>query len=687
MNCWRVADADRQCGAREVPVERNGGSLKVWRRGKLRTGVLAAGALWIAMAIGTGGCSGGPSSNGPKPAPTLMPTSTPTAAPTPVPTAIPTPAPPASISGELSGGVGPIFGAQMTLYEAGNNYGSGATALGTATTDSDGTFTIPFTPPTTPQLLYVVASGGDAGAGSNRAIGLMGIVGLSNAFTGPIRINELTTVAGEWALAQFIDSSGQMAGAPATNRAGLLNAAANANDNLADISTGAPASFLPTSVDCSGGLPPDNCDTLDRLNTLGNILANCVQSTGASATLPSCAAASTPCDILFACSGAPSTSTTLQAAHAIALNSASNASELFAAQQPPLPYQPALTAAPEGFELALRLFPLAARISSPLGIAADRTGNIWIANSNIASVVELSPTGRFIGRFNPQGARLNRPFDIAISAAGDVWITNSDGASLTQFDRDGNLIANRAPAGAGLSSPLGIAIDRQDNVWAANFDGNSVSELLASGSYATGRNFAPAGAAFDGPVMLSFDSAANLWAGNFNGSTVSELTAASAYATGFSFAPAGASLDSPLGLELDTTDNLWTANVAASHVSELTSASSYATGVALAPPGALLSHPAGLKIDSANNVWTVNFDTGNLSELAAGCSAVSCNAINLDPLAVDFNTPYALTVDASGNIWITNSGGNSISEFIGLAAPTGVASICLKEGQTTSCRP
>jgi streptogramin lyase len=658
-------------------------------RGNLRGAMLVAGALAISLVIGLAGCSGD-SSNSPIPAPTLGPTSTPTSAPptpTPAPTASPTPVPPGSISGSVSGGVGPIVGAQVTLYKAGNAYGSGATALGAVTSDAQGSFTIPFTPPATPQLLYIVVTGGNTGAASNLAIGLMGVVGLSNDFSNPIRINELTTVAGEWALAQFLDSSGQIAGAPATNQVGLLNAAATAGDNLADISTGDPASFLPTALDCSSGLPPNNCDTLDRLNTLGNILASCVQSTGASPALPLCAAANSPCDILFACTGTPSNATTLQAAHSIALNPAANVSRLFAAQQAPLPYQPSLLAPPEGFEIALGLFPLAARISSPLGIAADSGGNIWIANSNIASVVELSPTGRFVGRFNPAGSNFDNPFDIEISAAGDVWVSNSNGASLTQLDGNGNLIANRAPAGANLKSPLGIAIDANDNVWTANLDGNSVSELLASGNYATGLNFAPAGAAFNGPVMLAFDAAANLWASNYNGNSVSELTAASSYGTGVNFSPAGASLASPLGLGLDSSSNLWTTNFAASHVSELTSASSYATGVSLAPPGAVLSHPAGLKIDSANNVWTVNFDTGTLSELVAGCSTVSCSAINLDPVAADLNTPYGIDVDASGNIWITNSGGNSISEFIGLAAPTNVPSVCLKKGQPASCRP
>ena len=650
-----------------------------WIR-KFRAASLCAGILTLTIAMALSGC-GGDSSRPPVPTPSPV-------VPTPTPVPSPTPTPVSSISGRVRGGLGPISGSQVTLYMAGQSaYRTGATVLGSATADSTGKFTIGFTPPVKPKLLYLVALGGDGGAGSNPAIGMMGVVGLSDAPANPVTLNELTTVAGEWALSQFIDSTGQQAGAPLSNVIGILDAAAQASDNLVDIATGQPSSHLPSALACSSGLPPINCDGLDRLNTLGNIIAACVQSSGPSATLPSCGAATSACDILLACSGTPADGTALQAAHSIATNPVSNVSQLFAAQSLAQPYQPALTVAPDGFEIALNIAAAVAGFANPLSVETDLTGDVWVANAGGNSVIKLSATGRFIGYFRPAGAKFSRPYDLAISAKGDVWITNSDGTSVTQLDLAGDLIANRSPVGALINQPFGVEIDAADNVWIANYGGNSVSELLASGHYAQGLNFAPAGAAFDGPVELAIDNSANVFAGNFNGDSVSELTAGSNYATGFNFAPIGALLDFPLGLGLDASNNVWLANFDGLNVSELTASSGYTTGLSFSPPAAALEAPGGLKLDSAGNVWTVNFDTGTLSELLAGCTSQSCNSLNLNPDGADLNTPYGITVDASGNIWITNSGSDSVSEFIGLAAPTGVPAICLKHGQPVSCLP
>ena len=645
------------------------------------TAGLCASVLALAMALG--GCNGDSSRF---PSPTPMPPSPTPISPTPTPT--PTPTPANSISGHVEGGLGPISGAQVTLYQAGQSaYRAGATVLGTATSDSSGKFAVGFTPPATPMLLYLVALGGNGGAGINAAIGLMGVAGLSDAPLNPVKLNELTTVAGQWALAQFIDSTGQQAGAPLSNEIGILHAAEQAFDNLADTTTGGPAKFLPSALDCSSGLPPINCDGLDRLNTLANIIAACVQSSGPSATLPSCAAATGACDILLACSGTPAGGTTLEAAHAIATNPASNVSQLFAAQGAVQPYQPALVVAPDGFEIALNLFPLAARLSSPIGVAVDIPGHVWIANFRGNSVTKLSAIGRFIGTFAPAGAKFNEPYGIAINANNDVWITNSNGASVTELDPVGDLIANRSPAEADINQPAGIEIDQANNVWMANYAGNSVSELLSTGDYVTGVNFAPAGAAFDGPVGIGIDTGANVWVGNFNGNSVSELTASSSYAEGLNFAPDSALFSLPKGLGLDAANNVWVANVGGLNISELTAASAYSAGLSFSPAGAALGEPAGLKLDSAGNLWATNVGSGTLSELPAGCSSTSCSGLKFDPPGADLNSPQDVTVDAAGNIWIASSGNNSIAEFIGLAAPTGVPVLCLKNGQSASCLP
>ncbi len=657
-----------------------------WIR-KPRAASLCAGILALFIGMALSGCSGD-SSSSPAPTPTPVPTTPTPVAPTPTPVPSPTPTPGPSISGRVRGGLGPISGSEVTLYQAGQAaYRTGATVLGSATADSNGKFTIRFTPPAKLKLLYLVALGGDSGTGNNAAIGMMGVVGLSDTPPDSVTINELTTVAGEWALSQFVDSTGQQAGAPLSNVIGILNAAAQATDNLVDVATGQPSSHLPSALACSSGLPPINCDGLDRLNTLANIIAACVQTSGPSGTLPSCGAATSACDILLACSGTPVDGTSLQAAHSIATNPVSNVSELFAAQSLAQPYQPILPLAPEGFEIALNIAAPVAGFNNPLSLETDLPGNVWIANAGGNSVIKLSATGRFIGHFRPAGAKFNRPFDLAISSKGDVWVTNSDGSSVTQLDSAGDLIANRSPAGALINQPFGVEIDAADNVWIANYAGNSISELLASGHYEQGLNFAPAGAVFDGPVELAIDDSNNVFAGNFNSDSVSELTASSNYATGLNFAAAEAAFDFPLGLGLDASDNVWVANFYGLNVSELTASSGYVTGLSFSPAAAALEAPGGLKLDSAGNVWTINFDSGTLSELFAGCTSQACDGLNLNPYGADLNTPYGITVDASGNIWISNSGSDSISEFIGLAAPTGLLAACIKNGQSPSCLP
>lgn len=637
---------------------------------------LCAGVLFIAIALAIGGCGGNSSSATPAP---ISPTPAPL-----VPT--PTPTPVHSISGSVNGGLAPVSGSQVTLYAAGQNaYKTGATVLGSATTDSSGKFKIGFTPPATPELLYVVVLGGNAGAGTNSAIGLMGVVGPSDAPQDPVTINELTTVAGEWAMAQFIDSTGQQAGAPTGNSEGIFNAARQAIHNLVNTETGKPAAFLPPALQCSSGLPPYNCDALKRLNTLANITAACVQSSGPSVMLPSCTAATSPCDVLFACSGTPASATTLQTAHAIATNPLENVGYLFYSVGSAGPYQPARISKPDGFEIALNLSALKYELSFPTSIEAAPDGNLWIANQNGRSVTEINPIGRFLGTFSPDGAHLNGPYDIAIDEHNHVWVTNSNIDSVTELDSHGDLIANRSPAGAHISQPYGIKIDGADNVWIANYGNDSVSELSKSSGYSTGLNFAPMNAFLNGPTGIAIDTRANVWISNYNGDSVSELTSSSGYNSGLNFT-VGASFYGPLTLGLDSANNVWVANFQGTTVSELPAAN-YNNGATFAPAGANLYGPATLKLDSAGNIWIANFGASTLSEMQAGCTSVSCTGFSFDPKGGNLNLPYGVTVDASGNVWVASAGNSTLTEFIGMGAPTGVAAACLRDGHPESCNP
>jgi len=442
---------------------------------------------------------------------TATATATATATLTATPTATPT-----MIMGTVEGGTSPISGASVTLYAAGNAYAANATVLASTTSDSSGDFTMTYSDPATTTGLYVVALGGSvipdnkkapgnkaAVVAGNSAIGLMGLVGISNAAPPSIIVNELTTVAAEWTLAQFTDATGQIIGAPSSNAIGFGNSIAQSQANLADITTGMPAIFWSnsgaTEASCTGGSPPVNCDGLERMNTIANILASCVQSLSSS---------SAACTTLFANTAG---TTTLQAAHVMATDPVANVANLFMLQSESPPFTPNLGAAPDGWEIALNLDP---------------------------------------------GGVLDGSNFLAIDAAGDVWVPNIDGDSVTEISAIGALIGNFAPAAANFDGSDNLAIDAVGNVWVGNFEGASVSELLAGCSTlsCTGLNFTPAGANFSEPQGLAIDTSGNVWVANVANSTMTKLTSAGALIG--NFAPAGADLD---GLRAAVSEALGTA--------------------------------------------------------------------------------------------------------------------------------
>jgi hypothetical protein len=184
-----------------------------------------------------------------------------------------------TIGGTAYGGRQPVIGATVNLYATGNTgYGSAATLLGTATTNSAGQFSITRNSNTcaSPQQLYLVSSGGDPGAGPNSAAVLVEALGACSSFTTSttgLVINELTTVAAAYALQGFADTSINI-GTSATNSQGLTHAFANAAtlvalNGSANTTTAGGNGAVPTAV----------------INTLGDILASCVNSTGPTSTL------------------------------------------------------------------------------------------------------------------------------------------------------------------------------------------------------------------------------------------------------------------------------------------------------------------------------------------------------------------------------------------------------------------
>jgi len=638
------------------------------------------------------------------PTTTASPSATATAPATP--TASPTATPASAISGSVQGGMAPIAGSALTLYAAGaTGPGSGAVALGSGTSDNAGNFTIHYNcPANSAAQTYVVALGGNPGSASNSAIGLLSLTGSCSDLGAStfVMVNELTTAAAQWAWAQFIAADGLTVGSSSTNAVGLSNASNQAVSNLVvscggsssglcsavsspdSSNTGVPASFWATNgatpAACAGSSPPVNCDGLERLNTLANIISACVASTGPS---------SSACAALFSSTGVSGGQSTLAAAHAIVTNPTKNVAALYALQAASTaPYQPNLATVPADFTIALNFSPSSANFNNPLGMSIDSAGNIWVANCNSTdclaagtsgSVTKLSAIGGVVGNFNntnTSGANFASSALTAIDESGNLWIGNYAGNSITELGPNGSLIGNfnnTNTTGANFDHPRGIAIDTLGNAWVANVSGNSVTVLNSSGALVG--NFDPSGANIVRPYGIAIDSLGNAWVTNQGSNSVTELTGSGTLVGNFN--PSGANFNEPLGIAIDASGNGWIANARGGTVSELDSSGGLVGN--FNPSGANFSTPVNIAIDSLGNAWVANLGT---ISTASSITALNSNGEvigNFSPPDADLKATVSIALDASGNVWATNELGNSISEFVGLAAPVKTPLVtCLK---------
>jgi lysophospholipase L1-like esterase len=265
------------------------------------------------------------------------------------------------------------------------------------TTDSNGNFSVSGDYSCTPGAgVYLYALGGNAGGGTNSAAGLMAVLGScpgAGTFSGTVPfvvVNEVSTVAAAYAMADFAtNATGVWSTGTTLAQTGIANAFANAA-NLVNLSTGVALTATP-----GGNVTVPQAE----INTLGNILAACVNSTGPG---------SSACSTLFnnAQSGGSSGTVpgdTATAAINIAHNYASNVANLYALASATPPFAPALSSQPGDFSI-----PLVATPSPPtyfrnalnsgtvfMGDSITQWWNLPINNQGIAGQTAAEMQARF----------------------------------------------------------------------------------------------------------------------------------------------------------------------------------------------------------------------------------------------------------------------------------------------------
>jgi streptogramin lyase len=510
---------------------------------------------------------------------------------------------------------------------------------------------------------------------------VLGQCGSANSFSNlppSIQMDEVTTVAAAYALAGFATDATDMSGSNSNLAAtGMANAAASTL-NLVNLGTG----LAQTSTQGGNGSVPQS-----EINTLANILAACVNSSGPG---------SAGCSTLFSNAennGNPP-SDTATAAINIAHNPSANVSALWGLSTSTAPFQPSLSGAPNDWTLAITYS--GGSLHGPLGLAIDGNGYVWVANASAFCISQYNSNGvpgpedGFTGNgAEPSscgvgitsGGGISGPSYIAFAPSGNIWLAN-DYDSLTVFDfapylgNESFLYADPSSpcTGGGLNLPAGIAFDTGGNAWIPNegYNANSISEFTSCGS---GTSFTSA--SMDGPSALAIDTSDNIWVANTDGNTIEKIS------------PIGATLGTYYGVEsgtavaIDAGGNVWVTGRITDSLAKFNSGGAelaYSSGIGG------LDYPQGIAIDGVGHVWTANTLNNSIGEFDSNANALSGS----NGFQGGLSRPQQLAIDPSGNVWVpdyNNGSGNALTEFVGAAAPVVTPAIAALQNNKLGARP
>lgn len=674
----------------------------------------------------------------------------------------PTALPGTVIRGNVHGGVYPIQGATIRLMQTQSNGVWNATTknyVGTAkqllqtTSDNNGNFNFPDTGWTcdSNQSAYItVTSGNTAGSTKNNNVAQIGVIGNCGQLLAnqgeidavQVFVSELSTIAAAYTLRSFIsvDNTNAASGQQ------IINITAPANNNVATGTCTNPGAFtamtctaaglshgfenalnLVDSLSTNGKLPSGQARTSpatnsnayapqEVVNTLGNILQSCVDSSGGTvanyATYTPGGSGTTRCGDLFYYAtppgGTPPTNT-LQAALNMAQFPTNNVTSLYNLQPRAVFFTPTMNQVPN--DLTVSLFYLTETfggaatqaLTNPVGLALDDDDNAYIlvssangtANTQTA-VLGMASNGTVLFA-GPVNTTYLRPTAIATDSANNVWVTNDNtdgtGAILKVSAASGAM-----SVGAVLPSASGLAVDKFNNVLVSldSTTANSI-QVFYKGTLNGGTVNPLARSNVLGARLrtLTLDGSGNAWSLNTAGTLSTAVVYPNPNAGGFPFygntlTQGNLSTSGGFGGAPNASGQMFfplAKQVSTAIYNNGLSANNLGTFTGSAQNGSTYNIPNQSQVDGAGNVfWTDTEASGNIFQFVPPASgSVSGGKLNaILPCYPQNGYCYlpavvnsrSMQIDSSGALWYTadaNFGNFPIGvviETFGVGAPS-----------------
>jgi hypothetical protein len=299
----------------------------------------------------------------------------------------------------------------------------------------------------------------------------------------------------------------------------------------------------------------------------------------------------------------------------------------------------------------------AALFNRPIGIAVDNSGNVYVADCWNDIIRKITPGGvvttlagsaGVTGSANGMGtaALFNSPVGIAVDNSGNIYVGDAGNNLIRKITPSGVVStlagsgacgnSNGTGAAASFCSPDGVAVDNLGNIYVADYVNNMIRKVTSAGVVTTLAGMGTCGstngtgtaALFCWPAGIALDGSGNLYVGDNNNNMIRKITSGGVVTT------------------LAGSGSIGSAN---------------GTGTA-----ASFSGPVGVTVDNLGNVYVADNGNNLIREITPGgvvttlAGSGACGSTNGPATSASFCTPLGVAVDTFGHVYVADSNLNSI---------------------------
>jgi sugar lactone lactonase YvrE len=360
-----------------------------------------------------------------------------------------------------------------------------------------------------------------------------------------------------------------------------------------------------------------------------------------------------------------------------------------------------------------------AQLSQPRGVALDSAGNLYVADTSnnrirridavtglITTVAGAGAAG-FVGDGGPAtSAELYQPYGVALDRAGNLYIADSENSRIRRVDAVTAEITTVAGGGAGgdgalanaasLNTPQNIVLDPRGNLYIADYFNRNIrrvdsltgiiTTVAGTGGYGYGGDDGPATLALlSYPAGVALDGAGNLYVADTNNNRIRFVDQTTPQVTlGAGVGVGLAAGTGSVGITVLPAGAVWqaTSNAAWLTITTPTGAGSGTIGFSFVANGSAISRSASISVYGR----TVNVTQAGAAVALSGTSATAGSSAGTGSFSVTV-TPAATWTASSSASWLTVSPASgsasgtvtyNYSANSGASARTGVITIAGK---------